>query len=165
MCNCRNQNWKACAPPHPAASTPTKDPQRRGLAAADCHSPARAAMQQTCQGPSATSPTSLKDFFITPCPLYLLKWFFCLVIYLSVLFLMFSVDEGLSSLCSQTYWSFPFRCLLLLFKLESPLSTRDKTGIDLAFFLVPRISFHFSFPLCHVALWSAWVSLGLQCAD
>ena len=108
---------------------------------------------------------ALCNRILTPCPLYLLKWFFCLVIYLSVLFLMFSVDEGLASLCSQTYWSFPFRCLLLLFKLESPLSTRDKTGIDLAFFLVPRISFHFSFPLCHVALWSAWVSLGLQCAD
>lgn len=30
---------------------------------ADCHSPARVAMQQTCQGPSTTSPTSLKDFF------------------------------------------------------------------------------------------------------
>lgn len=35
--------------------------------------------------------------------------------------------------------------LLLLFKLESPLSTRDKTGIDLAFSLVHRISFLFFF--------------------
>lgn len=36
-----------------------------------------------------------------------------------------------------------FRCLLLLFNLESP-SLRDKTDIDLAFFLVLRVSFLFS---------------------
>ena len=65
---------------------------------------------------------------------------------------MFSVDEGLSFYVVKPIDLSFSRCLLLLFKLESPLSTRDKAGIDLAFFLVLRISFHFSFPLCHVAL-------------
>lgn len=48
---------------HVAPAHPGKDPRRRGRTAADCHSPAHAAMRQTCQGPSVTSPTSLKDFF------------------------------------------------------------------------------------------------------
>lgn len=50
---------KHVAPAHPVG----QDPRRPGRTAADCHSPAHVAMQQTCCGPSTTSPTSLKDFF------------------------------------------------------------------------------------------------------
>lgn len=60
---------------------------------------------------------------------------------------MFSVDDGSPSVRSQPI-DLPLSDAFfpLLFKLESPLSKRDKTDIDLDFFLVLRLSFFlFSF--------------------